>query len=88
MFLYQIYNGSLTTWSAVSSILDILGIGTASFDIVRNFVNNLVAVFAYGGNIWDVVKIIPDFARTILGMLPATKVLIVITRAYDIASLA
>lgn len=88
MFFYQVYTGSLSVWSAVNIIMDWFGIGSASFDILRNFVNNIVTAFTNGGSVWDVVKMIPDFARTILGMLPASKTLKIITHAYDIANLA
>ncbi|MBU5228162.1 hypothetical protein KQI36_16135, partial [Clostridium senegalense] len=72
--LVEYVNGSISWYGAINRGLGILGLGNEAFSFFSNFFSNIVTAFTANGNVWEVVKMIPDFAFMLVSFVPAVKV--------------
>lgn len=88
--LYEAFTGSISFSSAAWGILNILNPAAdikAAVSLVANLIDNIRLALGGNASLWQIVKMIPDFAMTIVGLIPGVKVLDVIANAYSIGNL-
>ena len=88
--LYDAYTGSISFSSAAWLLVKRLNPAAdvaAAVSLVANMVDNIRLALGGNASLWQVVKILPDFAMTIAGMIPGVKVLTVLADIYSIANI-
>lgn len=89
-FNYDAAQGKISVGSAAWLMIKELNPAAdvaASVSLLANFIDNIIGAFSGNVTIASVVKMIPDFAMTIAGIIPGVKVLTVMSDIYAVAQL-
>lgn len=88
--LYDAYTGALSVSDAAWALMKIIspaGDIEAFISLMANFVDNVRLALGGHATVGSILKMIPDFAMTIVGMIPGVKVAKILSNSYAIANL-
>lgn len=87
---YDAFTGNISVSDCAWAILKMLNPAAdiqAAVSLVANFIDNIRLALGGNASVGAILKMIPDFAMTIVGLIPGVKILDVIANAYSIANL-